>query len=225
MRIKAILAPQRPRKDRAVWLTATILATAVPFAGAQALVTERRVAAEPVEAIAAVPAVTPRPAAPPVPAASPADAPGPAPAVESRPGAAPAPVLSHPVAHGRISSRYGNRAARPAGSAPFHGGYDIAAAEGTPVVAPGAGVIVHAAAGYRGSERWGNTVAIDHGDGWQTVYAHLQDFGVAPGDRVEAGQQIGRVGTTGAVTGPHVHVELHHNGERVDPADHVPGLR
>ena len=128
------------------------------------------------------------------------------------------------MTQGRITSRYGERPARPAGAPAFHHGYDIAAERGTPVAAPGAGVVVHAAAGYRGSEAWGNTIAIDHGNGWQTVYAHLEGFDVAEGDQVAAGEQIGRVGATGRATGPHVHVELHHNGERVDPSGQVPGL-
>ena len=70
----------------------------------------------------------------------------------------------------------------------------------------------------------GNRVFIDHGNGWQTVYAHMEGFDVSAGDRVTPGQQIGRVGSTGRSTGPHVHVELRHNGERIDPAGYLPGL-
>lgn len=116
-------------------------------------------------------------------------------------------------------------AGRPAGAPVFHHGTDIAAERGTPIVAPGAGVVVHAAAGFNGEAAWGNTVAIDHGNGWQTVFAHMEGFDVAVGDRVSAGQQIGRVGSTGRSTGPHVHVEVHHDGQRLDPAEYVPGLR
>lgn len=284
MRIQSILNETGPRQGRAVLLAATFLAGAVPLAGAQALMTERRVAAEPVEIVETAVA-TPRaafkdgrgrfgPAPEPVTAPEPVELafgePAPAPAVEDLPfgepapavaphphaephpaahvepvrapqvpapqhGAqgshphtpqiAPAPELVHPVADGRISSRYGDRPARPAGAPRFHHGYDIAAPRGTAVAAPGAGTVVHAGAGYLGSEAWGNTIAIDHGDGWQTVYAHLEGFDVAVGDVVAAGQQIGRVGATGRATGPHVHVELHFNGERVDPSTHVPGLR
>ncbi|MEA1942946.1 MAG: peptidoglycan DD-metalloendopeptidase family protein [Pseudomonadota bacterium] len=148
----------------------------------------------------------------------------PAAQAEPRPVTAPAPALTHRVAHGRVTSRYGNRPARPAGAPVFHHGTDIAAERGTPIVAPGAGVVVHAAAGFNGEAAWGNTVAIDHGNGWQTVYAHMEGFDVSPGDRVTPGQQIGRVGSTGRSTGPHVHVELRHNGERVDPAGYLPGL-
>lgn len=185
----------------------------------------------PVAPVAAEPSPEPHPA----PHAEPASEPSPVrqvrpapqaePRAEPRPVMAPAPSLTHRVAHGRISSRYGDRPARPAGAQQFHHGVDIAADRGTPIVAPGPGVVVHAAAGFNGEAAWGNTVAIDHGNGWQTVYAHMEGFDVSVGDRVSSGQQIGRVGSTGRSTGPHVHVELHQNGQRIDPAEYLPGLR
>ncbi|SDM25078.1 M23/M56 family metallopeptidase [Maricaulis salignorans] len=157
-----------------------------------------------------------------------ASSPSPAPVAAAAPAATPQPVaapdLSGSIVTGRITSAYGPRPARPAGSPVFHGGTDIAASTGTAISAPGAGTVVHAEMGYNGSERWGNTVEIDHGDGWSTVYAHLDAIGVASGQSVAPGQQIGTVGTTGASTGPHVHVELHFNGERVDPAGYLTGL-
>ena len=140
------------------------------------------------------------------------------------PAVAQAPDLPRSIVRGRITSAYGARPAQPAGAAPFHGGTDIAAPTGTAIVAPGAGTVIHAAMGYQGSDRWGNTIEIDHGNGWSTVYAHLDAINVATGQTLSAGDQIGTVGTTGASTGPHVHVELHHAGERVDPADHMAGL-
>lgn len=135
------------------------------------------------------------------------------------------PVFTHPVADGRISSRYGTRPSAPAGIPRNHRGTDIAAPTGTPIRAPGAGTVTHAAAGLNGSDAWGNTVVIDHGAGWQTVYAHMDGFDVEVGDFVDAGEQIGRVGSTGRSTGPHVHVELRQDGERIDPATRLPGLR
>jgi murein DD-endopeptidase MepM/ murein hydrolase activator NlpD len=135
-----------------------------------------------------------------------------------------APDFSHTVTEGRITSLYGDRPARPAGSPRMHHGVDVAAPLGTEITAPGAGVITHAEMGFNGSARWGNTVVIDHGDGWSTLYAHMQDIDVEVGEVVRAGHQIGRVGSTGASTGPHVHVELRHNGERLDPGTHIPGL-
>jgi murein DD-endopeptidase MepM/ murein hydrolase activator NlpD len=133
-------------------------------------------------------------------------------------------VFTHRVTEGRISSPYGSRPARPAGAPTFHGGTDVAAPSGTTLHAPGPGVITHAANGLHGNERWGMTVIIDHGDGWETLYAHMQGFDVEVGDIVRAGDQIGRVGETGAATGPHVHVEVRRNGERVNPAGQLPGL-
>lgn len=125
---------------------------------------------------------------------------------------------------GRVTSAYGPRPAQPAGAPVFHGGTDIAAPTGTAIAAPGAGTVTHAEMGYNGSDRWGNTVEINHGNGWSTLYAHLDAITVAPGQAIAAGQQIGTVGMTGVATGPHVHVELHHDGERVDPSDYLSGL-
>ena len=135
-----------------------------------------------------------------------------------------APDFSHTVTDGRVTSLYGDRPARPAGAPRMHHGVDIAAPLGTAVSAPGAGVITHAEMGFNGSARWGNTVVIDHGDGWSTLYAHMHTIDVEVGEVVQAGRQIGEVGSTGASTGPHVHVELRHNGERIDPGTHIPGL-
>ena len=85
-----------------------------------------------------------------------------------------------------------------------HYAIDIAAEEGAPVVAAAAGTVVAA----EWANRYGNLVAIDHGGGLITRYAHLLDFQVAVGDYVDQGQQIGRVGSTGESTGPHLHFEL-----------------
>ncbi|WP_417478191.1 peptidoglycan DD-metalloendopeptidase family protein [Maricaulis sp.] len=157
-------------------------------------------------------------------ASSPAQAPIPPAAPAAAPQPANAPDMSGAIVPGRVTSAYGPRPARPAGSPVFHGGTDIAAPAGTLISAPGAGTVIHAQMGYQGSERWGNTVEIDHGDGWSTVYAHLETIGVTPGQSLAPGQRIGAVGSTGAATGPHVHVELHFNGERVDPAGYLAGL-
>ena len=87
---------------------------------------------------------------------------------------------------------------------PEHYAIDIAAEEGTPVVAAAAGTVVAA----EWDDRCGNLVALDHGDGLITRYTHLLDYQVAVGDQVDQGQQIGRVGSTGESTGPHLHFEL-----------------
>ena len=82
-----------------------------------------------------------------------------------------------------------------------HPGLDLRAAEGTPVLAAGAGCVALA-----GDLYWtGGTVVLDHGDGLFTVYAHLSKMEVEEGAVIEAGTRIGRSGATGRVTGPHLH--------------------
>lgn len=131
--------------------------------------------------------------------------------------------FTHSVLEGRTTSVYGPRDI-DLDVPRFHGGHDIAAPAGTPVRAPAAGRVVHAEAGYGGHDSWGNVVVIDHGGGWQTVYAHLEGFEVESGERIAAGDPLGRVGSTGVTSGPHLHVEVRFEGERVDPVSVLPGL-
>ena len=115
----------------------------------------------------------------------------------------------------RVSSRFGMRRHPVHGDVRMHTGLDLAAPIGTPVAAAAAGRVV--AAGSRGG--YGLTVDIEHGEGLLTRYAHLDRIDVARGDRLVAGQQLGTVGMTGTVTGPHLHLEVREHGQAVDPAD------
>jgi len=95
----------------------------------------------------------------------------------------------------------------------MHTGIDWSAPTGTPVLAAGGGQVLFA--GLQGEN--GNAVLIDHGAGWRTLYAHLSGFDVREGDCVAPLTVIGKVGSTGLSWGPHVHFEVHANGEPVDP--------
>lgn len=118
-----------------------------------------------------------------------------------------------PLASARLTSRFGMRRGPISGSYRMHRGIDLAAAAGTPVTAPASGVVAYSdwSGGY------GMIVALDHGDGVQTRFAHLSRLLVSPGQRVNKGQLLGLVGSTGRSTGPHLHYELHVNGRAVDP--------
>jgi murein DD-endopeptidase MepM/ murein hydrolase activator NlpD len=98
-----------------------------------------------------------------------------------------------------------------------HLGIDFAAPSGTPVVTVADGTVVHA--GTNGG--YGNLVVVDHGGGVTTSYAHLSAYGagVQEGAKVERGQEIGLVGSTGMSTGPHLHFEIRKDGKYLDPAD------
>ncbi len=125
---------------------------------------------------------------------------------------APGADLVRPVA-GRYSSRFGTRVDPVHGTRTMHQGLDIAAREGTPVVAALAGTVERA--GSAGT--YGNLVVLRHDDGSETRYAHLSAISVRVGERVGAGAPIGAVGSTGRSTGPHLHFEVRRDGRPVDP--------
>jgi len=116
---------------------------------------------------------------------------------------------------GRISSDYGARHDPIHGHESHHGGMDIAAPQGTPVLAMADGVVVRA--GLSGA--YGNLVELRHSSGAVTRYAHQDRLDVRAGDSVQAGQQLGTVGSTGRSTGHHLHLEVRVEGHSVDPMD------
>ncbi|WP_150287393.1 M23 family metallopeptidase [Rhabdaerophilum calidifontis] len=123
------------------------------------------------------------------------------------------PIRQPVTAENRISSRFGARSDPFLGTTRFHAGQDFAAATGTPIFSTGAGVVLSAgeAGGY------GNLVQIDHGNGLVTRYAHLSEIHVSPGQPIAAGQMVGKAGSTGRSTGPHLHYETRLNNVPNDP--------
>ena len=148
--------------------------------------------------------------------------PGPLPLAAELPGA-PGAVASSgdslQVPHGRVSSAFGWRSDPFNGVAKFHDGIDVAQAYGQDVRSAAAGRV--AFAGDRGS--YGTTIIVEHPGGRQTLYGHLSQTQVQAGDLVDAGQVIGKSGSSGRSTGPHLHFEVLDGGHPVDPAAVVAG--
>ncbi len=122
--------------------------------------------------------------------------------------------FEQPVRSGRITSGFGYRIHPILRFARFHDGVDIGAAWGAPVFAAADGVV--SGAGWSGG--YGQQVRLAHSDGVMTSYSHLSRIIAAPGTRVQRGQIIGLVGSSGFSTGPHVHFEVRKFGRPVDPA-------
>lgn len=129
--------------------------------------------------------------------------------------------FARPVA-GKITSPFGSRKDPISGRTKTHTGIDFGVGTGTPIHASAAGTVVFS--GSRGANYWaGNHVIIDHGGGYQTLYAHQSRVKARVGARVQQGEVIGYSGATGRVTGPHLHFEIHINGHPVDPAPYLSG--
>ena len=121
-------------------------------------------------------------------------------------------LMKTPINGARLSSSFGNRKHPILGFNKQHNGTDFAAPKGTPIMASGSGKVIRA--------RWcgggGNCIKIRHNSSYSTVYAHLSKFATKEGRRVNQGQIIGYVGSTGMSTGPHLHYEVHFNGKPIN---------
>ena len=116
-----------------------------------------------------------------------------------------------------ITSNYGYRIHPIQGTRKLHTGMDIGAKTGTDVIASAGGTVIMSQ--YYGG--YGNCIIIDHGGGVSTLYAHMSRLIAKNGDTVAAGEPIGKVGSTGNSTGPHLHFEVRINGETKDPKKYV----
>ena len=121
-------------------------------------------------------------------------------------------TFMRPITGGTITSVYGRR------SSGFHTGLDLAAATGTPIYASASGKVI--LAGSQGNG-YGKYVIIDHGNGYQTYYAHCSAIYVTVGQYVNQGENIAAVGSTGNSTGPHVHFEIRYNGNTLNPQSYI----
>jgi murein DD-endopeptidase MepM/ murein hydrolase activator NlpD len=121
-------------------------------------------------------------------------------------------VITEPIkTNYQLSARYGQRGWIWSGG--WHTGLDFRVKTGTPVVAAANGKII--AAGWDGS--YGYRIQVDHGSGYITTYSHLSKIGYTSGE-VAAGQEIGKSGSTGNTTGPHLHFEVTKDGEFINPS-------
>ncbi|HET8817657.1 MAG TPA: M23 family metallopeptidase [Pseudidiomarina sp.] len=124
-------------------------------------------------------------------------------------------LLKTPLNGARLSSYFGSRRHPVLGYNRAHKGIDFSAPVGTPIMAAGRGVVKRA----NRFSSFGNTVIIDHGNGYETLYAHLNGFkkGLRVGDKVKQGDVIGYLGNTGLSAGRHLHYEVHKDGRAINP--------
>ena len=116
----------------------------------------------------------------------------------------------------RMASGFGYRTDPIYKTTKFHAGMDFASPIGTEIYATGDGTVVRADADASG---YGNHVRINHGYGYLTLYGHMSKINVRPGQRVHRGDVIGFVGNTGKSVGPHLHYEVHKNGQPINPVN------
>ncbi|MDG4907834.1 M23 family metallopeptidase [Mesorhizobium sp. WSM4898] len=121
--------------------------------------------------------------------------------------------LSNPAPGHTVTSPFGVRTDPILGTAALHTGMDFRAPIGMPAKVTAAGIVTKA--GWNGG--YGRMVEVDHGNGFATRYGHLSEIDVTVGQKLAAGDVIGKTGSSGRSTGPHLHYEVRHNGEAVDP--------
>lgn len=204
MRIKAILGNRRPLLPHSVLIVTLIVIFGVFLLPLSASDSEKEALEDSNQAYSA-----PEPS-PPLPESSPSP---------TKPPLPPQPIeLEPPLPMGRISAAYGEMRDPFTQKIVFHRGMDIVGKWRSPIVAPADGKVEIAQTGYiwRGYD-FGTVILLDHGNGWNTFYAHLGSLGVTEGHRVSKGEVIARVGSTGRSTGPHLHFEVRHDGEPLNP--------
>lgn len=116
----------------------------------------------------------------------------------------------------RMASGYGYRTDPIYKTTKFHAGMDFSAPVGTDIYATGDGTVTHAGTDASG---YGTHVRINHGYGYETLYGHMSRIKVRPGQKVKRGDVIGYVGNTGKSVGPHLHYEVHKNGQPINPVN------
>lgn len=122
-------------------------------------------------------------------------------------------LMRFPLPQGIVTSDFGLRTSPISGKKHFHGGIDIAAPHGTDVLACKNGIVLQT--GY--DDVYGNFIVINHDEKNQSLYAHLSEILIKTNDYVSSGKLIGRVGSTGASTGPHLHFEIRNGEKKINP--------
>jgi murein DD-endopeptidase MepM/ murein hydrolase activator NlpD len=118
---------------------------------------------------------------------------------------------------GWVTSGFGHRSSPFTGHREVHRGIDIAGRMGTPVIAPADGVVRYA----KDRRALGNAISVSHGYGIETIYGHLAEFRVKPGEKVRRGQVLALMGNTGRSTGPHLHYQVEVHGKPVNPNNYI----
>ena len=192
------------------WLATSVPPTTLPLPPSQTEPPQATQPAEPGETTAPAPETQPGETT--APTEAPTQAPTEAPTQPA------APTWSMPIYGAILTSAFGLREDPVYGGTRTHYGVDLAAAEGTPIYATRAGVVINA--------NWdgdcGNYIQIDHGDGYRSIYMHMSGFAVGYGQYVGQGQLIGYCGSTGKSTGPHLHFGISQWGSYVNPAYYIP---